>query len=359
MFEFLKKRDHSAHLEPDDVTVVVKAGDKLLNAALAAGLDWPHDCRVGSCGTCRCILKSGTIKRLTDFSYTLTPDDLRAGAILACQSQLRSDVVVEIELGAANSPVALEHHDARIARTRYLTHDIQQVDIAVEHGAFTGAKAGQYAELSVPGIAEARSYSFAHAPTRGPSGQVSFFIRHVPGGAFTDWLFAAGRAGASLTMSGPYGGFYYRTAAGRMICIAGGSGLAPIHAVLEEAGAAGVVRDCQVLFGARTQADLYYLDERAALGRTWRGAFDVIPVLSMEAPDSGWRGARGLVTDALASIAGSGFGRGDQGYLCGPPPMVDAGIAALQARGVSADAIYCDKFLDASTQPGGRAALSA
>lgn len=356
MFEWFRKRDYTAAVEPAGQRVEVRGGEKLLSAALEAGLDWPHDCRVGSCGTCRCVLREGRIKALTDFVYTLTPEDIAAGAILACQSQLRSDVVVEVTLGAGRTAVV--HAEGRIAALRPLTHDIVELRVALEGPSLDGARAGQYADLTAPGIDGARSYSFARAPGAEPGGQLTFFVRHVPGGAFTDWLFGDDRSGTRLALSGPYGDFHQRAGTGRMICVAGGSGLAPIHALVEDGVLNGLERDCTVLFGARAQADLYCLDALEALGRRWRGAFDVVPVLSEEPADSDWRGARGLVTDALARVAGAdGFGPGDQGYLCGPPPMVDAGVERLVELGVDREAIFFDRFLDASTQPGGRAAI--
>jgi CDP-4-dehydro-6-deoxyglucose reductase len=356
MLDFLRKRDHRATLEPGGETVLVKAGEKLLTAALEAGLDWPHDCRVGSCGTCRCLLRSGKVKRLTDFSYTLPPEEIARGMILACQSRLQSDVTVEIALGTGSATT--ERHPGRIARQVALTYDILEVHVATATGAFGSARAGQYADVARAGLAEPRSYSFARRPGTAGDGMLSFFIRHVPGGEFTDWLFGADRTGAELGLAGPFGAFHYRPAAGRMICVAGGSGLAPVYALLEDALRNRVARDCVLLFGARTQADLYYQDELAALARAWPGSFELRPVLSLEPADSDWQGARGLVTDVLPQIAGPGFTAGDQAYLCGPPPMVDAGIAALAALGMAADAIYCDRFLDASTQPGGRAAMA-
>ncbi|MGR8948559.1 MAG: 2Fe-2S iron-sulfur cluster-binding protein, partial [Gammaproteobacteria bacterium] len=83
LLDFFKKHDRAAAIQPSGEKLVVPAGQKLLNAALDAGLAWPHDCRVGSCGKCRCVLKEGKIKPLADFSYTLEHDDISAGAILA------------------------------------------------------------------------------------------------------------------------------------------------------------------------------------------------------------------------------------------------------------------------------------
>lgn len=358
MFEWFRKRDHDAELKPAGTRLTVRGGQKLLDAALEAGLDWPHDCRVGSCGTCRCVLSEGRVKPLTDFVYTLPPEDIAAGAILACQSLLKSDVVVEIELGEGRA--AVTHTAGRIASLQPLTHDILELRVALENGTLDGALAGQYADVRAPGIDAPRSYSFARAPAAEAAGQLTFFVRHVPGGEFTDWLFADDRTGETLEVSGPYGTFHQRPGEGRMICVAGGSGLAPVHALVEDAALNGIERDCVVLFGARTRNDLYYQDALEALGQRWRGAFELVPVLSEEPADSDWDGARGLVTDALAAVAGeAGFGAGDQGYLCGPPAMVDAGVERLVELGVDREAVFFDRFLDASTQPGGRAGIAS
>jgi len=352
MLSLFRKPSHTAVLEPGGARIVVRRGERLLSAALAAGLDWPYDCRVGSCGSCRCVLKSGRIKALTDFVYTLDAADVRAGAILACQTELKSDVVVDVVLGDARS--ALDTVSGAIAGATALTHDILEVVIHTARPAFVGARAGQYAELSVAGLPP-RSYSFARRPAHEPGGALRFYIRHIPGGAFTDWLFGADRVGSRVTLSGPHGAFYLRPGTGHLWCMAGGSGLAPIEALIEDGVAQGLERDCTVIFGARTQRDLYRLDELALLGRRWQGTFDLVPILSEEPLDSAWTGARGLATAALSHLT-AGVGPDDQGYLCGPPPMVDACIVALEALGLPRNAIFYDRFVDASTQPGGSAA---
>ncbi len=347
LLDRLKKKPARATVEPGGTGFMVAPGQKLLGAALDAGLDWPHDCRVGSCGTCRCRLRSGTVKRLSDFSYTLDAADLERGMILACQTMLKSDVVVELELGARKD-VAIERHAARISRVTALTHDIVEVLLTTAGPCFQQALAGQYAELSIPAVALPRSYSFARPPRYEKPGEVSFFIRHVPGGEFTDWLFAQSRTGAEIEVTGPYGNFYQRDGAGPVICVAGGSGLAPIKALIEDGAVAGVKRDLHVYFGARTQADLYALDTIAALGKRWGGEFVLTAVLSEEADTSDWSGARGFVTQALAELGNAPDDA--QAYLCGPPAMVDAALPVLAQLGLRAGAIFHDKFEDASTQ---------
>ena len=99
MFDFLSKKPKKfqATVANTGQTFEVEGKVNLLQAALNAGLKWPHDCRVGSCGSCRCILKEGKIKPLNDFAYVLDKEMLDKGMILACQSRLTSDVTVEVD----------------------------------------------------------------------------------------------------------------------------------------------------------------------------------------------------------------------------------------------------------------------
>ena len=353
LFDFLKKHDRVATLLPANQSLTVPAGEKLLNAALDAGLDWPHDCRVGSCGKCRCTLKEGNIKPLADFSYTLNQAELQAGMILACQSQLKTDVCVEITLGG--NATAVDNVTGTIAAIRELTHDIREVEIRLATKGFEHAKAGQYLEISHEATSNPRSYSLARKPSTEGMEVVTFAIRHVPGGEFTDWLFDSDRTGNEVSLKGPFGDFYLRDSQqARLLCIAGGSGLAPIIALLEQGISDGRNDNCIVLFGARTQADLYYLDRLNALGSQWHGEFQLLPILSDAAEDLGWHGARGLVTEAIPEIAGGSRFTNDQAYLCGPPGMIDAAILELEKLGMPKDSIYFDKFLDASSMPAGR-----
>ncbi len=99
MFGLFKKKpkDFKATIANTGETFEVSGGINLLQAALNAGIQWPHDCRVGSCGTCRCLLKEGKVKPLNDFSYVLDKEMLDRGMILACQARLQSDVTVEVD----------------------------------------------------------------------------------------------------------------------------------------------------------------------------------------------------------------------------------------------------------------------
>ncbi len=360
MFGVFKKtkQDWTAEVAPSGKSITVKAGQNLLKAALEAGLRWPHDCRVGSCGTCRCKLKQGKVKELSDFAYVLSQEDLQSGMILACQSALRSDVSVEVELlQETEQTVSIASHKGVIDRVTPLTHDIVELVIKAADEFPRTAVAGQYAELAIDGIDAPRSYSFAKAPENESDHEITFFVRRVPGGECTEWLFSDDRAGEPVTVTGPYGSFWLRPGESPIVCVAGGSGMAPIKALLESALNNGAERDVLFLFGARTQKDLYCLDVMDRLGRDWKGKFEFVPVLSEEPEDSDWTGATGFVTHYLESAyieTGKVDVKKSQGYLCGPPAMVDAGKALLSSAGMLTEDIHFDKFLDAATMPAGR-----
>ena len=94
---FGKAKDHQCTIVNTGETFTVPAKMNLLQAALNAGVKWPHDCRVGSCGTCRRVLKEGKVKALQDFAYVLDGAMLKEGYILGCQARLKSDIVVEVD----------------------------------------------------------------------------------------------------------------------------------------------------------------------------------------------------------------------------------------------------------------------
>ncbi len=341
-----------------DTRLLVKKGQNLLASGLESGLNWPHDCRVGSCGTCRCKLLSGKIKPLADFSYVLPIEDIKSGYILACQTRLKTDIEVEVELGAGKR-VAVETRKARVTGIRKLTHDILEVVITADSPFPEGMAAGQYAEITYPGLASPRSYSFATDLADKAQGTLTFYIRNVPGGEFTAWLFGENRLHAEVSVSAPYGDFRLHDGLKTMICIAGGSGMSGIKAILEHACRIGTKRDAIFLFGARGQRDSYCTDEIGKIGREWNPEHKFIfeTVLSDEPSDSDWTGSRGFVTDHFQQHYLQDVGLDIQkceAYLCGPPPMVDAGIKALAEAGMQSDAMFFDKFLDASTIEGGR-----
>lgn len=342
---FAKKAPLRVRLKDTDLDFAVGRNETVLEAALKEGIAYPHDCTVGTCGACRSRLLSGKVDAITPFGYTLGREELQAGYILACQAVPKTDLILDVPLSGAPVVSTAGRITGRIA----LTHDIARVTWEVD--APVRFRAGQYMSLTWPGAPGPRSYSFCSAPAVQGATTLSAFVRLVPGGAFTEALFAGRLDDVPFTIEAPLGTFWLRDgeSADRnpILMIGGGSGLSPLMSILEDALAHGVQRDVILLFGGRAERDLYCLPEIAAMAAAWQGKFDFRPVLSEERAD----GRRfGLVTDEIApALADLGIPADTQAYLCGPPGMIDAGIATLTGAGVPLTSIFYDKFTDAGT----------
>jgi NAD(P)H-flavin reductase/fatty-acid desaturase len=314
--------------------VSVDRRETLLQAALRQGIDFPYSCRVGGCATCKCKLKQGKVKELTETGYLLSAEEIDQGYILACQSVPESDVDIEVDLSRS---AAKRTVPGRVVAQTRVTHDITRLEVQLDAPLLY--KAGQFANLSVeslPGVA--RSYSFG-TPAADDS-RVSFFVRKVPGGEFSSKLNDEDVVGQTVQVEGPLGEFWLRPDDAPLLFVAGGSGLAPILAILEEAAQAGVTRSVTLLFGARAQRDLYALAQIEAIRQKWRGSFRFVPVLSEAADDAAWTGERGLVTEKIAALLEPGA----HAYLCGPPPMIDAALPILEDHGVAHEHVHFDRF---------------
>lgn len=345
------RSEHVLEIAPSGATLKTNTKTTILQAALDQAVAFPHNCRVGGCGTCKCKLLSGRVREMTDKSYVLSSDELKQGYILACQSVPLTDVTVEVDI-AARSAHPVIHTSGVITALDKMTHDILRVQCRLKDPArYT---AGQFAELYVSntdtgtGGRQSRNYSFAGAPgVDSPVGTVEFFIRHVPGGAFTDWLFKSAKLGDEIEGHGPYGDFWLRPSSAPIVAIAGGSGLAPVIAMLEQARAERITRDVTLFFGARSQRDLYCLSRIEKLANQWMARFQFVPVLSDEPENSGWTGLRGFIPQHLVRMVGPRIGE-HHAYMCGPPPMIDACRMVLSEAGIASRNTHFDKFLDRS-----------
>jgi p-cymene monooxygenase electron transfer component len=341
---FLKKPSVKAVLlEPGKQRFEVTAAETVLERALKSGIAYPHDCTVGTCGSCRSKLLSGKVEAITPFSYTLSKEELAAGFILVCQAIAKSDLVLEVDIGSGGE-IAAATRSATLKGVDDLTHDIKRVRWEV--AAPLRYRAGQYVNIRWNGGDAHRSYSFATAPLPDGRPEISTFVRHVPGGAFTELLFNGNPFDATFELDGPHGNFWLRTGTGPLLCVAGGSGLAPLISLLQDAAKRRVRRDCILLFGGRRARDIYAGDEIAAIRDAWTASFDYWPILSEEHRDD-YR--YGFVTDFVPAALQK-LGAGVHGYMCGPPGMIDAGINALVALGITLEDIHYDKFTDSSTR---------
>jgi ferredoxin len=258
MLSLFKKKDKptfTAVIQSMGKTVTVKHRQTLLEAALEAGLDYPFSCGAGSCTTCKTKLIQGEYKDLSDMSLVLTEDDLKKGYILACQAIPKSDLIVTLE------PDESKEYSGEVSGYRKLTHDIIEIKIKLsEKLRYT---AGQYADLAVAGVKGSRSYSFASAPGAGGGNvEVAFHLRLVPNGEMTTWFHEK----TAPVKKSSYAARVVRSAGakkkGNLLCASQG-----VAVWLRFARCSKTPRRKKwlerivYLFGARTQKDLYALED--------------------------------------------------------------------------------------------------
>jgi propane monooxygenase reductase subunit len=303
-----------------------------------------HGCKEGQCTACKSFLLDGDVD-LDKYSTFALPDFEEAeGWTLLCRAHPYSDLEIELinydeEVLHGGSPPRMV--PASVTAIEPLTHDIVRLCLSVDDDAPFQFKPGQYVDIEIPGHdGEHRSFSMANLATE--AGELEFMIKRYEGGRFSGLLGEGGlKVGDQLQVTGPYGVFTLRSSSPRRIVfIGGGAGMAPILCLLRSMAEAGVERPVTYYYGARTANDLFHLDEIEALGHRLAN-FTFVPALS-EPDGSGWAGETGLITDVVERLEGD-LGEVDA-YLCGPPPMVDAAIAMLEAAGVPEAHIYFDKF---------------
>jgi CDP-4-dehydro-6-deoxyglucose reductase/ferredoxin-NAD(P)+ reductase (naphthalene dioxygenase ferredoxin-specific) len=325
------------HIRQAERTLAVPADQTILEAALADGIAYPHGCRSGRCGACKSRLVSGTVDLLDHSRFALSEGEKAEGLILACRAIPTTDAVVAW-LGGDEEVVSHPRRrlNCRVTAVDDATHDIKRIRLAIEGAAPLAFTPGQYARLTFPG-SPARDYSMASQPE---APELEFHIRRVPGGAATDRIHARLQRGDMVSLEGPFGSSYLREQhAGPILCVAGGSGLAPINGIVEAAIARGMQQPIHVYFGARGERDLYLVDHFERLAQRH---LNLIFTAVLSEPPSATRWRTGFVTDAVAAdlLDLDGW----KVYLAGPPAMADAAMRIVVERGVRPGDVHADVF---------------
>lgn len=324
----------------------VKGGSPLLGTLAAEGLFIPSACGGrGSCGACKCKVKTDVGPHLpTEMPY-MSPEELASNVRLACQVKVRKDLEIELP----EELFSVKKFKAKVEKIVDLTYDIKEVLFGLQ-GQEIEFQAGQYVQLVVPPYGEMsdpvqRAYSMSSIP--GDSGHVELLIRLVPGGIATTYVHKLLKEGDQVELVGPFGEFHIRDTPASMICVAGGSGMAPIKSMIRHMRKTGDFPEKEIwyFFGARTTKDMFYLDELAALSAEWP-RFHFVPALSEPKPEEGWKGETGLITDVLDRYLREKVdsSKGLEGYLCGSPGMINACVNVMKKNGIAENKIYFDKF---------------
>ena len=333
-------------IEPLGQTIEVEDGQSILDAALRAGIYLPHACCHGLCATCKVQVLDGEVDHGEASTFALMDFEREEGKTLACCARLECDTVIEAEIDedpdALNLPV--EDYTGTVVRLEALTPTVRGIWLKLDRP--ISFQAGQYINLEIAALGgQSRAFSLANPP--GEAETVELNVRIVPGGQVTTWLHEHLKVGDELKLSGPYGRFFVKKSANvPLIFMAGGSGLSSPKSMIEELLSEGCELPMTLVYGQRSQAELYYHAEFCELAAK-HANFTYVPALSGEPDGSDWSGARGFVHEAAKAHFGNDF-RGHKAYLCGPPAMIEACISTLMQGRLFERDIYTEKFFSAA-----------
>jgi propane monooxygenase reductase subunit len=334
---------HTVRFEPVDIEIEVSEDETILDAGFRQGIMLAHGCKEGQCSACKSFLLSGQVMLERYSTFALADYEEEEGYTLLCRAHAYSDLEIELlhfDEEMLTSGVPIRTLRTRVETIEPLTRDISRLCLVLEGEEPLVFHAGQYVDIQIPDTDHKRSFSMSNTPA--VADRLEFMIKQYPGGQFSGLLKDQLRAGDELTVKGPFGVFILREHSDAdLIFIGGGAGMAPIWSLLNYMAEQGIKREAVYYYGARTREDLFHLDELERLSERMPN-FRFVPALSEPSPHDEWEGETGLITDVVDRLEGDLSDR--EGYLCGPPPMIDACIPMLGAHGLPEAKIFFDKF---------------
>lgn len=330
---------HNVSLQPSGHSFAAPEDTSLLQAALDAGLTLPYGCRNGACGACKAKVVSGEVDHGAAQDHALTVADRASGLVLTCCAKPRSDLVLEMHEVSSLSDIPVKTMPCRVHELRMAAEDVMIMKLKLPSNERLQFLAGQYIEFLLP-EGKRRAFSLANAPHE--DDLLELHLRLIPGGAFTAQVFSTMKVKDILRFEGPLGTFRLREESKKpMVMVAGGTGFAPIKALVEHAIHNHITRPIALYWGAKNRAELYLPD----LPQQWAAAhphISYVPVLSEPLPTDNWTGRTGFVHQAVLEDFADLSGH--QAYVCGAPVMVEAALRDFVARGLPADEFFADIF---------------
>lgn len=329
-----------------------ESGQTLIEAADAAHIALPSQCRQGSCGACHAYVSWGDYV-LGEHNPDALPADGRSG-ILMCRTTPCSDLKIELPYDHSKILFSeIPRRSAEIVAVEPIAENTVRVQLRLEADESGSCAAefepGQFMELEIPGSAGAesstpvrRAYSLAN--TSNWDGALEFLIRLQPNGQFSTFLKERAQVGQKIMVRGAQGAFGLDANSLRpRWFIAGGTGLAPMLSMLRRMAEFGEMQEARLFFGVNKESELFAqqaLDDLRAQ----------LPQLKIDIcvwkPQGAWQGFVGTPADAVREALKDAPELPDM-YLCGPPPLLNAVEKTALEFGVPAAQIFSERFLPA------------
>lgn len=325
-------------VSPSQTEFVAQNNETILTAAIRNGINLPHSCQSGVCGTCKARLVGGHVSQSGEYDdYVLNAEEKAAGMILLCCSQAQSDVVVDMPAYAGSKALSVRTLPARIGSVE-IRGEVAVLTVALPKAPPFVFYAGQYMDILLK--EGSRSYSIANVPAQ--NGALEFHVRLHEGGLFSPQLFSGSlKKGDIIRLRGPLGSFTLSENGNKpLILLATGTGFAPIKSLLAHLAQTDAQRVLHLYHGNRHAHQFY--DEtalHALLAQLPHARYT--PVLSR--PQDDWTGARGYVTEQV--LRDYPDLSQHEVYACGSPDMIrDSRAAFIEQGRLPEHAYYSDAF---------------
>ena len=327
-------------IKPSNHVFNVEDGESILTAALREGFVLPYGCRNGACGSCKGRLLQGRVDYGHHQPETLTVEEIADGKALFCCAHPLTDLTIEAREVRLAGEIQVRTLPCRVQKIDRVAADVAVLYLKLPANERLQFMAGQYIDFLLKD-GKRRSFSMANAPHDDEFLQLH--VRNIAGGNFSHYVFTQMKEKTILRFEGPLGTFFLREDTDKpMLLMAGGTGFAPIKAIIEHALYKQTDRTMILYWGARTRADLYLPD----LPEKWQAEnpnFTFIPVLSDPLPEDNWPGRTGLVHQAILDDFEDLSGW--QIYACGAPIMCEIGHKAFTTeRSLPDSEFYSDAF---------------
>ncbi|MFJ9849177.1 globin domain-containing protein [Streptomyces sp. NPDC101150] len=245
---------------------------------------------------------------------------------------------IMIDAAAENEAIAPAWWQAEVVSHELRTPDTAVVTVRPDQP--YPFLAGQYTSLETPWWPRVwRHYSFASAPRS--DGLLAFHVKAVPAGWVSNAMVHRARPGDVIRLGAPAGSMTVdHTTNNGLLCVGGGTGIAPIKALIEDVAQRGSRRPVEVFYGARSDHGLYDLDTMLRLEQShpW---LSVRPVVATGSVRGASNGVTGQLPDAVRQ---HGPFREFDAYLSGPPGLIRSGVDALRGVGIPSDRIRHDSI---------------
>lgn len=334
-------------VEPSGRSFTAEPSEAMLVAGIRQGIGLPYGCKDGACGSCKCKLVSGSVVHGPHQTKALSAEEEAAGFVLTCCGVAQSDVVIESRQVTEAGALPIKKMPVRVSALERASDDVMILRLQLPAADAFQYQAGQYVEFLLRD-GDRRSYSMATAPhSQAEAPQMELHLRHMPGGKFTDHVFANMKEKEILRIEGPYGSFFLREDSDKpIVLLASGTGFAPIKAILQHMAFKGITRPTTLYWGGRRPADLYqnaWIEAQLALMPNLR----YVPVVSDALPEDAWTGRTGFVHQAVLQDFPDLSGH--QVYACGAPIVVESAREQYSAlAGLPPEEFFADAFTSAA-----------